>query len=301
MSFDLYFCWQTNAKVDFGAVSAWANQQGNFNRKDNQLWYDNPITGVYFSLDFDPQGPTTPEESPIPPGYYDSGLAFNLNFNRPSFFGREAMPYVEQLASQFGLFVVDNQADKGPVLLTQVESSMLVDSWLRHNEWAIRTLLEDPSFSNPLRMPESSSMYLWRYQSVRQGLQRACGEDVFAPNLVPMHLKDNRLVERGFTFTHGVPTIVPDAEWVFVVLQDKSGIFHRQRKQKVGVISIETFRAILRDCVQPYEPPELNLRIIPPNSITEADKRIRSIERMLDRSEFVVVGYDSFVDVELPS
>jgi len=72
MSFDLYFCWQTNAKVDFGAVSAWANQQGNFNRKDNQLWYDNPITGVYFSLDFDPQGPTTPEESPIPPGYYDS-------------------------------------------------------------------------------------------------------------------------------------------------------------------------------------------------------------------------------------
>jgi hypothetical protein len=122
MSFDLYFCWQKNERVDFDAVWAWANQRGNFSRTDNQQWYENPNTGVYFSLDFDPQGSVSTDDSPIPGNYFDSGLSLNLNFNRPSFFGYEAMPYVEELANRFGLSVVDNQADVGSVLMTQPES-----------------------------------------------------------------------------------------------------------------------------------------------------------------------------------
>jgi len=109
MSYDLYFCWQKNERVDFDAVVAWADRQGNFSREENHLWYENPSTGVYFSLDFDPQGAVSPEDSPIPSNCFDSGLSFNLNFNRPSFFGYEAMPFVVELANHFGLYVVDNE------------------------------------------------------------------------------------------------------------------------------------------------------------------------------------------------
>ena len=73
-------------------------------RNDAQLWYENPKTGVYFSIDFEPKAPESPGDAPpIPDGYFDTGLSFNLNYNRPSYFGFEAMPFVEQVAARFGL------------------------------------------------------------------------------------------------------------------------------------------------------------------------------------------------------
>ena len=210
------------------------------------------------------------------------------------------MPYVEELANRFGLSVVDNQADVGSVLMTQPESKVLVESWLRHNGWAIHTILEDPSFSNPLRMSIASSMYLWRYGMAKGDLERVCGEEIFVPNLVPLHRKGSTLVERGFTCTQGVPMIVPDGEWVFVVRGGEQGLFHRQQKREVGVISVETFRGVLRDCVQPYEWSGLELGILRAESLAKAGKRLQSIDHMLDRSEVELTRTDSFVDIQLP-
>jgi hypothetical protein len=299
MSFDLYFCWQKNERVDFDAVWAWANRRGNFSRTDSQLWYENPNTGVYFSLDFDPQGSVSTDDSPIPGNYFDSGLSFNLNFNRPSFFGYEAMPYVEELANRFGLSVVDNQADVGSVLMTQPESKVLVESWLRHNAWAIHTILEDPSFSNPLRMPIASSLYLWRYSIAREDLERSCGEEIFVPHLVPVRRKGTTLVGRAVTCTQGVPMIVPEADWVFVVVREKR-IFRIKEKHRVGVIGIETFRELLRDCIKTFEWPALQVGIIRPESSEKVGRILQSVEHMLDSSELEVIRTDAFVDIQLP-
>ena len=61
-----------------------------------ELWYSNPKTGVYFSFDFEAKAPESPDDGPdIPDGYFDSGLSFNSNYNRPSYFAFEAMPIVE--------------------------------------------------------------------------------------------------------------------------------------------------------------------------------------------------------------
>ncbi len=126
MSFDLYFCWLKKERLDFEAVATWAVGIENFSRKGSQLWYENPTTGVYFSFDFDPQGSETLENSPVPNEYFDSGLSFGLNFNRPSFFGYEAMPFVERLAKRFGLCIVDPQVDADePVLMTEIGSKSL--------------------------------------------------------------------------------------------------------------------------------------------------------------------------------
>ena len=112
MSFDLYFCWPKRERVDLELVKAWASGFESFKQNENQLWYSNSKTGVYFSLNFACENSESPEDLPsIPVGFYDSGLRFNLNFNRPSYFGYEAMPFVEQVAAGFGLSVVDPQAD----------------------------------------------------------------------------------------------------------------------------------------------------------------------------------------------
>jgi hypothetical protein len=101
MSFDLFFCWQRQEQLDFRAVRSWARSLDYFEQKENQLWYRNEETGVYFSLDFARELAEDSEGPDIPRGYSDTGLSFNLNFNRPSYFGHEAMPIVENLAAKF--------------------------------------------------------------------------------------------------------------------------------------------------------------------------------------------------------
>src|SRR5271168_1931511 len=153
MSFDLYFCWRNAERLNFEEVTAWSNGIGFFKRNDTQLWYSNPNTGVYFSFDFE-EAPESPDDGPdIPDGYFDSGLSFNLNYNRPTYFGLESMPVVEKLASRFGLSVLNPQEDfDASESLLAADSDILTRSWVRHNQQAIRVMIEQPNSSRPLSM-----------------------------------------------------------------------------------------------------------------------------------------------------
>jgi hypothetical protein len=62
MSFDLYFCWRKPERMNFEKVKAWAKGIEYLTRKNAQLWYSNPKTGVYFSFDFEAEAPESPED-----------------------------------------------------------------------------------------------------------------------------------------------------------------------------------------------------------------------------------------------
>jgi hypothetical protein len=83
MSFDLYFCCTKNERVTFDEVKKWAEAIEHFKRNETQLWYANPNTGVYFSIDFASGAAESPDDAPlIPDGSFESGLSFNLNPRR---------------------------------------------------------------------------------------------------------------------------------------------------------------------------------------------------------------------------
>jgi len=299
MSFDLYFCSPKSGRIDFDAVAAWAKERGPFVRNPNQLWYSNEDTGVYFSLDFESNEPATPEDARVPEGAFNSGLSFNLNFNRPSFFGYEARPHVEQLARRFDLRVFNPQSN-APDFATEAEAKNLTESWLDHNRRAILTLTEqEPSFPSPPYMPLEHSLYLWRFGIAKAKLKLICGEDLYVPRLAPVHQKDSKVVSRAFTCTQGVPTIVPESEWVFIV-RGKKSFFKPKEKPEVGVISRETFNELFDRYIEPFEFSETGVRVIRPESVKKVGNLLKSLEGMLERSEFDVVGTDSFVDIELP-
>src|SRR5277367_5058457 len=299
MSFDLYFCSPKSGRIDFDAVAAWAKERGPFVRNPNQLWYSNEDTGVYFSLDFESNEPATPEDARVPEGAFDSGLSFNLNFNRPSFFGYEAMPHVEQLARRFDLRVFNPQSN-APDFATEAEAKNPTESWLDHNRRAILTLTEqEPSFPSPPYMPLEHSLYLWRFGIAKAKLKLICGEDLYVPRLAPVHQKDSKVVSRAFTCTQGVPTIVPESEWVYIV-RGKKSFFKPKEKPEVGVISRESFNELFDRYIEPFEFSETGVRVIRPESVKKVGNLLKSLEGMLERSEFDVVGTDSFVDIELP-
>jgi hypothetical protein len=299
LSFDLYFCSPKGGRVDFDVLTVWAKERGPFARNSDQLWYSNEDTGVYFTLDFERNEPETPEDARVPDGFFDSGLSFNLNFNRPSFFAYEAMPFVEQMAKHFGLWVFNPQSNESEVA-DKVESESLIESWLEHNRRAILTLTQqEPSFSRPLVMPIEQSLYLWRFNRAKRNLSQICADELYVPHLAPVHQKDSKTVSRAFTCTQGVPTIVPESEWVFVV-RGKKGFFTPKGKHEVGVVSRDTFNKLLHGRVEALEFLETKVHVIRPESAKKVGDLLKSLERMLDRAEFEVIGADSFIDIELP-
>jgi hypothetical protein len=298
MSFDLYFCWPKDERIDFEDVKGWALQQECFSCKETQLWYANPKTGVYFGFNF--EIPETPENSPrIPDGYFNSGLSFNLNYNRPSYFCFEAMPLVEKLAARFAFSAFDPQAagDESKILL-DVRSDALVRSWLNHNRWAVLALASKRAVANLLRMPQAASLYLWRYRQTKDALQEKCGDGIFVPTLVPVRKQGDVRVGRAFTYTQGLPTIVPESEWVFIVRREK-GFFLGKKEHEVAVISAESFRDLLVDYSKPFQWPGASVNIVGPQFAKKVGKLVRSIDDTIPRSEFEAIGADAFVDVEI--
>jgi len=143
-------------------------------------------------------------------------------------------------------------------------------------------------------------MYLWRYSKAKEDLERACGEGIFVATLVPLRRKGSTHVGTAYTYTQGIPTIVPDSEWVILVGK-KKGFSLKKRKQEVEVMSARTFVELLAEYVKPYEWPDPRVRIIGPESAQKAGKITSNIDRTLQRSEFDAVEGDAFVDIKLPT
>jgi hypothetical protein len=83
------------------------------------------------------------------------------------------------------------------------DSEALVRSWLNHNERATRMLIQDPDFSTPSQMSPASSLYLWRYNKAKEDLERACGEEIFVPRLVPVRRRGSTQAGTAFTYSEG--------------------------------------------------------------------------------------------------
>jgi hypothetical protein len=295
MSFDLFFCCKEGQKIDFESIAAWAQSVGSFTREGNQLWYQNESTGVYFNLDFE----NDPEDARVPSGAFDTGLSFNLNFGRPSFFAFEAMPVVEELARRFDLSVFDPQArDAEPVQQTAV-ASKLTESWLASNRWAVGALIEQSVSSVQHHMLPSKSLYLWNYMKARRQLEDVCGEDVFVPRLVPVRRKNDTAVDTAVVCSEGVPMILPASDWVIIVRQ-KKGLFRPKKDSEVGVISRKTFDGLLGSHAHTFDWNDPPVQVIQPASAGPVAKILTSLERMLAKDEFEILALDSFVDVERP-
>src|SRR5262249_13570711 len=144
-----------------------------------------------------------------------------------------------------------------------------------------------------------ASLYLWRYGKAKEDLQRTCGEGVYVPSLVPVQRKGDTRAARATAYTEGLPTIIPECEWVFIVRR-KKGIFRSKKKHDVAALSFETFREALAGYVKPFRWQGPDVQIISPESAEKAGRIISAIDHTLPRSEFEVIGMDSFVDIELP-
>jgi hypothetical protein len=180
-----------------------------------QGWYENKNSGVYWSCAWHQpsdefESPNDPE-APLGDGVADTGLAFNLNFMRPSYFGLEAMPYAAAIARDLRLLVYDPQDD---ARAAEPDVEKLTASWMKGNEWAARGM------DNPKYMDSESALSMWRYNSHLEEAQKefdAQGVDVFVPTIMPLLARGSDVVRRNVVWGAPVRLAFPPCDAVTIV------------------------------------------------------------------------------------
>jgi hypothetical protein len=294
MSFDLFFCWHKKEPVNWDSVADWSQKHLHFQRNDSQLFYSNEDTGVYFSLDFEVKDA---EEEIVRSDYVDSGLSFNLNFARPSFFAYEAMPIIVDLCRHFGLAIYDPQASDPECVNQNPAVEELTESWRSSNRNAV-SALHELNAESPFRMPAAVSDYLWNYCRTKKDLQTRLGDDIFVPGLFPFGKSGRHDIGTMIVCTSDIPMIVPNSQWV-VVRRPKKRLFGLKEDMKTGIVSARVFESALGDAIVPYQHWEPSVRVINPESAAVAAKRLESIQDMIPAKEFVRIAPDKFIDTEI--
>ena len=306
MSFDLYFCRRQNCIFEPGPLLSKLRTIPRFSIHSNspekfQAWYENEETGVYFSLELGPVESEPPEDSPVPTEYLYTGLSFNLNLVRPSFFAREAMPFVERLCDEFQLLVFDPQqptdeTSQGPRKLTK---SQLIASWERSNRWVVPAVygtgdLDEPSYRYYSR---EKADFWWEYQIGRSALQSHFGNDVWVPAI--SLLAKERQIYGAVLWSDALPQVFPECDFI-IIQKTKKSWFRKTSEFPLTLVPFEVVVQALGSSLREVGGKRWNdLKFVHPDD-REAKK---TFERMIGEP---MDGYngassDSFVDIQVPS
>ena len=286
MSYDLYFCSRVATGLSFDEVVAWSRGYACFKQcGETQLFYENERTGVYFSLDYSEPGES---ELDIPANVFNTGLSFNLNYMRPSFFAAEAMPIVEALGRKFDLMMFDPQAEPS---LGVFSSEELIKSWSKSNRSAVGVMASE-SPTALFYLPLSVSDEFWRYMSDYTRLTKELeSPDVFVPQQFLFSVNNSQQASTAIVWTLGILLIIPRTDRIIVVFPKT---FWRKESETVCFKSeavLDPMIEYLRDFDA-----DRNIRMLPPEKVGQAGRVIKALRGGFGASELKRLSPDSCVD-----
>ena len=289
MSFDLY-CKPNGGAPPIPELKAYFEALPLFSVNDTsdggvQFWYRNEVTGVYCSLSYSPLDADEVE------GCGSSGLAFNLNYLRPSFFAYETMPLVEAFCKHFDLLVEDPQEET-----TQpADAERLIASWRAHNTNAVRGMAAaEPDFELNY-YPETRATEWWHYMTARQSIEDALTEDLFVPSIMFLQSPRKQLFTM-IVWPDGIPQFFPRCDYVYVERQKKR-LFGP--KEETGVAPYQSVLDNFGSLLDDYRNGELQLKYLPIDKKPMAASLLQSLPlQTIDLGQHTRIEPDNFHDVE---
>jgi hypothetical protein len=291
MSFDLSFCRQNGSLPSIPELKEYfsANPSCQITDDDEggvQFWYHNEATGVYCDFSYSPLDASELE------GCAASGLSFNLNYVRPSFFAYETMPLVEAFCKHFNLTVEDFQEEtKGPA-----DASSLIASWRSHNAKAMGAMVQVAKQEGMELhyLLEQRATEWWRYMSVKQGIEEVMTEDIFVPSLTILMNPAGEL----FTFLpwpKGIAQFFPPCEYVYVQ-REKKRIFGT--KEETGLVPYQLVLETIEPLLDDYEYGGLQIKHLNPDKTVAVQRLIQTLPlRPIDLRQHTRIAPDHFHDV----
>jgi len=274
--------------LDKERLAAVLARQRHWKRADAKAWrYEDPETGVYGTLERDADPP------PLPAELISADLLANLNYARPSFFGREFLPLIVEITDALELRVVDPQdheigGDAKPKAAVLEE---LVATWDAGNAKSV-------SVARPLavdlpRMSRANTLAWWDYMRARTDYQKQLGETAFAPDLRLIRRSGTDQVLRLVIWVEGNPALFPARDLVAVLRPNEKKQFDMR-----GVVDGGTFDELLGQFIA-----EKRFEGLPPQPILPAeradDARSRAGALAFEAfAGFDPVAKDGFIDPE---
>lgn len=222
MSYDLYFYKPKGANISETQIANYLTDNLTPPNEDNNEWfYENKDTGVYFSLN-----QNEPETDPESIELYDSfqdfdniHFSFNLNFMRPCFFGLEAFQLIEKFMKDLNLSVLDPQSNsENPYKPTKEE---LFDNWNKTN---LRACADHFDKFHCCYLDVNKSNEIWNYNFNKKRLQTKLGEQYFVPKIFFLRTKKTNEVIAVSTWTEHIPNVIPAADY-FILIREYRKMF----------------------------------------------------------------------------
>ncbi len=195
----------------------------------SQWTYKSPQTGVSCRFSFvDPAASAVPDArvGTTESRARFSGLSVEVPFVRPRFVGIESLAAAGALAGHLGLLMPDPRTPQKagePVTVFPTAPqtmNLMIERWMEGNRRAI-TSAQKSTGTRPPYLDADRSMYWWRFQSMRQGIQQTIGRRAIVSSARVIRMVDSGAVVLMADWANGFPAIFPQAE-VFLLIEAKS-------------------------------------------------------------------------------
>ena len=207
MSYDLNFIPQT--KLTLEDFNTHFQARGNCTTENQQAWYENPDTGVYFSFDFEPMGTeedcTDPEEPYI-------AASLNINYMRPSYFANEAEIEIKAFIQKFNMTVEDPQSGiAGPF-----NSESYYIEFTRGNQFASQYVNEKSSddAQGISVLPATTLHEVWQWNYARKARQAKLGDHLYVPKIMFVGYQGNP--STAISWPDAIPTLIPKVDVLII-------------------------------------------------------------------------------------
>jgi hypothetical protein len=301
MSYDLWFSAPQGRTLGAEAWRAYAARMPKTRWVDEtRLLYENLDTGVYCAFDYtEPASDSVEDET----GTTDTGLAFNLNYARPSFFALESMPLVKQVCADLDLLVIDPQAENesGP---KPARADELIATWNMGNQFTSQQIAQYAA--QGALAPEDQVSYLpptrglewWDFRRRQARIkQQFSGAAEAALILVKPKKRAEAFRLLGWQPTDSV-WLLPRCDLVHIVLRT-AGIFGLGGRLAQVVVPWPDVAVALGELSRPLDSSDADIRVIDAHNLEEARRYVESM-RGTPFEEYERVRPDHCIELELP-
>jgi hypothetical protein len=221
MSYDLYFMQkQESESTSRVEIKEYFSKRKNYKIINDQYWYQNDDTGVYFSFEhtednrseeFDSFETFSKDE------FKTINFLFNLNYLRSGFFAIEALMELNAFIRNFSLIVDDPQI--GGMGRGEFKKDAFIQGWYKGNYLAYKSIIEtDLQNRKNDSLPSASLVEMWRWNYGRKKLQSTLGSDIFVPVINLMRHKNRP--QRWAVWADGIPQAIPKVDMLMLVRKE---------------------------------------------------------------------------------
>jgi hypothetical protein len=295
MSLDLHFYKRKDSPLTEEELAIFLTEHIYFNTSENpdQWIYENPETGVYFTIDHnDPL--ETAEDIALFDNFDDYtylNFTFSLNLVRPDFFGLESFPIVDQLIAELDLYVLTEMEEYE--LPAKYERGELHQLWRSQNHGVILQQF------NELRLdylPVETSNAMWWHLVQREELQESLVEDVFVAGYFILKNDSNGELYTATLWPQHIPVILPPAD--FVIIQ-KEYDMNNDRIEETGLVPYESVMTAFEEYFEDFEFEVPGLKILREQEDDVVQEKFNQLEFSSTIEEFgVILNLDEFVNVK---